>query len=124
MLPISKGAGGLILSAFGETPAPALDDVRECMLGISRGAIALEMGGVAAPVFNAEGELEGAITLSGLASRYDDAAVERFGKLLLDAALRITVALGGDPRRFTKAMAASQSAPVGKARIRQKPSGA
>jgi hypothetical protein len=90
------------------------------MLGISRGAIALEMGGVAAPVFNAHGELEGAITLSGLASRYDDDTVERFGTLLLDAALRITVALGGDPRRFTKAMAASESSSFGNARIRQK----
>ncbi len=120
LLPISKGAGGLILSAFGEDPAPTLDHVRERMLGISRGAIALEMGGVAAPVFNAHGELEGAITLSGLASRYDDDAVARFGALLLDAALRITVALGGDPRRFTKAMATFESASFGNARIRQK----
>jgi DNA-binding IclR family transcriptional regulator len=120
LLPISKGAGGLILSAFGEDPAPTLDHVRERMLGISRGAIALEMGGVAAPVFNAHGELEGAITLSGLASRYDDDAVERFGTILLDAALRITVALGGDPRRFTKAMATFESASFGNARIRQK----
>lgn len=120
LLPISKGAGGLILSAFGEDPTPTLDHVRERMLGISRGAIALEMGGVAAPVFNAHGELEGAITLSGLASRYDDDAVARFGTLLLDAALRITVALGGDPRRFTKAMATFESASFGNARIRQK----
>lgn len=120
LLPISKGAGGLILSAFGEDPAPTLDHVRERMLGISRGAIALEMGGVAAPIFNAHGELEGAITLSGLASRYDDDAVARFGALLLDAALRITVALGGDPRRFTKAMATFESASFGNARIRQK----
>lgn len=120
LLPISKGAGGLILSAFGEDPTPTLDHVRERMLGISRGAIALEMGGVAAPVFNAHGELEGAITLSGLASRYDDDAVARFGTLLLEAALRITVALGGDPRRFTKAMATFESASFGNARIRQK----
>jgi len=119
LLPISRGAGGLVLSAFGEPPAPALDEVRERMLGVSRGAIALEMGGVAAPVFNSDGELEGAITLSGLASRYDDAAVERFGKLLLDAARRITMALGGDPHRFDHAINAGR--PRGNARIRQKP---
>jgi DNA-binding IclR family transcriptional regulator len=87
-LPIGRGAGGQVLSAFGDPPLPGLETVRAQMFSVSHGAIAREMAGVAVPVFDASGRLEGAITLSGVASRYDDVSVERFTMLLLDAARR------------------------------------
>ena len=109
-LPIGRGAGGQVLSAFGDPPDPALDQVRERMVSVSRGAIAREMGGVAVPVFNTTGALEGVITLSGLASHYHDDAVARFSQLLLRTASRATRALGGDASRLEAALLRAESA--------------
>jgi DNA-binding IclR family transcriptional regulator len=105
-LPLDRGAGGEILAAFGEPRNNTLEPVRRRMFAVSRGAIARDMGGVAVPVFNASGALEGAITLSGLARRYDESTVAQFRYLLLDVARRATRALGGDTRCFDSAISA------------------
>lgn len=119
-MPITQGAGGEILLAFGTPRDERFAGVRERMLAVSRGEIAKDMGGMAAPVFNANDELEGSLTLSGVASHFDDEAVARFGPVLLDAARRITAALGGDTSPFDKLGAGRKHGPpIGRAR--QKP---
>jgi len=100
VLPLANGAGGQMLSAFRKPYPSALKQVRNRMICVSKGAIAKEMGGVAAPVFNAENDIEGVITLSGIASEYTPQSVDRFSYLLLKSALQITFALGGDTFRF------------------------
>ncbi len=50
---------------------------------------------VASPVFGPDGDLCGAISLSGPKERFSAAAVKKMGKLVQDAAAEATRALGG-----------------------------
>ncbi|MDB5795456.1 MAG: IclR family transcriptional regulator [Noviherbaspirillum sp.] len=101
-LPLDRGAGGVILTAFSEPFDPAYAKERENLAVISRGSLNADMAGVAAPVFDAEGKIVGALTLSGPATRFGDEAAERFRTLLIDTARQVTTALGGDTRPFDR----------------------
>jgi DNA-binding IclR family transcriptional regulator len=104
-LPIDRGAGGKILTAFAEPFDPAYEEARQRLVVVSRGSLNTDMAGVASPVFDVDGRISGALTLSGPAMRFGQEAAERFSALLIDAARRVTVALGGDARAFDKASA-------------------
>ncbi|MES2534547.1 MAG: IclR family transcriptional regulator [Pseudomonadota bacterium] len=103
-LPLGRGAAGVVLSAFTEPDDARFADVRQDMVAVSRGTLWPDMGGVAAPVFNADGKLEGALTVSGPATRFDDAAVAQFKPILLSSARDVTAALGGDISMFERAL--------------------
>jgi DNA-binding IclR family transcriptional regulator len=100
-LPLDRGAGGIILTAFSDTDARHAG-VRERLLSVTHGSMSADMAGVAAPVFDVESRVIGALTLSGPGSRFGDAAVARFGALLLASARQVTAALGGDTRAFDR----------------------
>ncbi|MCP1500320.1 DNA-binding IclR family transcriptional regulator [Pseudomonas migulae] len=101
--PLSAGASGKILRAFGALSDSALGTIREQFWATSFGERDPETASVSVPVFNAAYDLTGALTLSGPAERFNQEKVATACGLLLDAAARATVALGGDNRELLKA---------------------
>jgi hypothetical protein len=63
-----------------------------------------EAAGMAAPVFAPGGNLHGAISLSGPATRFQEAAFPKLAKALLAAASDLTNRLGGDPTPLQQAL--------------------
>jgi DNA-binding IclR family transcriptional regulator len=92
IFPVRKGAAGKILRAFaaGQSSAGPVPLVQT-----SFGERDPALAAVAVPVFAAGGELVGAISLSGPKDRFSRPALEKMAKLLLVAAERTTVAMGG-----------------------------
>ncbi|MCC6474227.1 MAG: IclR family transcriptional regulator [Burkholderiales bacterium] len=120
VLPLDRGSGGVILAAFSRPHPPRYAAVRERLVATSSGALARDMAGVGAPVFDAAHELVGALGVSGPVTRFDARAVERFERIVLEAARSASAALGGDARRFDAALARS-SRRAGGARTRLRP---
>lgn len=98
--PLNRGAGGKVLSAFARPYQPAFASLRRKLVISVSGEIAPDMGGVACPVFDASGELFGALTLSGPTTRFNRKTVPRFEDIVLTSARHITEALGGDTTPF------------------------
>ena len=94
VLPLNRGTGGRVLSAFDPVLAKggsAAD--RKLMAGIrERGYLAAngdrlaEVAGISAPVFDGEGAIAAAVTLTMPSHRYD----ERYVKPVLEAARRLS----------------------------------
>ena len=63
-LPLDRGAGGLVLLAFSDKSKRSLQDIRKQGYAISIGGRVPELSGIAAPVFDARGDLVGALTLT------------------------------------------------------------
>ncbi|QHE88380.1 IclR family transcriptional regulator [Hydrogenophaga sp. BPS33] len=91
VLPLHKGTGGRVLSAFGagdDSRKPTLADkrtharIREEGFMTSVGDRLAEVAGVSAPVFHADGTIAAALTLTMPAHRYDERHV---GKVLAAA---------------------------------------
>lgn len=100
LLPRDRGAGGRMLAAFEPPIKRSHAAMREALYVVSRGDLEPDMGGVASPVFGENDEMTGVITLSGPATRYHKAAVDRYLPLLLAACRKVTAESGGDVRRF------------------------
>mgnify|MGYP006210702491 CR=1 FL=1 len=66
------------------------------LIGAALTAFVLLIVFVAVPVFGANGELLGVISLSGPRERFSESAVKKMSKLLLAAGARATLALGGE----------------------------
>lgn len=96
-LPLGVGAPSRVLRAFTEAD-PRDDDVRARGWAVSLGERVPELAAVAAPVFGvtdgADAGLLGALSLSGLRSRFDGADLERRRALVVAAAQRLSAALG------------------------------
>lgn len=91
LLPLGQGAAGKVLVSYAN-PAKA----NEKLPIATRGALTSDSAGLAAPVLGANNMLMGALTLSGPKIRFTRRALQTMGKELLDAALRLTAALGGN----------------------------
>lgn len=91
MLPLNKGAPGRILCT--EFPSGKMSPSE--LIFSSFGEREASCAAVAAPVFDAEQRVVGAISLSGPAERFTEKAMSHMSKLLLRAAQRATEALGG-----------------------------
>lgn len=104
-LPLERGAGGKILTAFTKPYKPQYMTLHEKLVVSASGEIASDMSGVASPSFDSSGDLAGAVTLSGPSTRFNRKSLPHFEECLLQAARKITEALGGDPRPFAKALA-------------------
>lgn len=94
LLPLDRGSGGHVLLAFSGKKGRDYDRIRK------QGYVASpvsdrssELAGISVPVFNARGELAGALTLTMPVHRYKPEHVPT----MLEAARRLTRELGGEP---------------------------
>jgi DNA-binding IclR family transcriptional regulator len=98
-LPLDRGAGGLILRAFSEhSNKGALRKIRQQGSALSIGGRIPELSGIAAPVFDARGDLVGALTLTMPTQRWN----ESWRKYVVANARKLTIALGGEPLQSAK----------------------
>jgi DNA-binding IclR family transcriptional regulator len=97
LLPLSRGAGGLVLLAFAGQSGRQFDAIRTHGLVVTRGQRDSETAAIACPVFGVGHRLEGALSISGPMNRFDAPATARMARLLRDAASHLTNRLGGDP---------------------------
>lgn len=93
LLPLDRGAGGRVLLAFGGARGALSAQVRRDGYVRVSGDRVPGLVGISAPVWNAAGELVGALTLTAPESRAQPA----FDDALRAAAARITARLGGSP---------------------------
>jgi DNA-binding IclR family transcriptional regulator len=101
--PIDTGASGKAIRAFEPPFLEIYALVREHLLAHTAGELTPDFASVASPVFSADGAVRGSISISGSARHFGDDALPRFRRLLLAAAARVTVALGGDDACFSAA---------------------
>jgi len=73
-LQMSTGASGLVLRHFSGEPVPDIGVFNANGTASSIGETNPNISSVATPVFAANGELTGALTVSGLVSRFDESA--------------------------------------------------
>lgn len=101
LLPLDRGAAGRVLSQFqGGIKAEPFSPQEIVILSVGEyrpGGAAL-----AAPVFGAQGELVGALGVSGPEARFTKQRIKKFSASLLDAAKAATAALGGKPAWYPK----------------------
>ena len=105
ILPLDRGSGGRVLSAFSGARGEPHDTTRKTFLYVSIGERDRETAGVSAPVFGPQQQLLGALTLAGPRSRFDETFIAGALAPLLDTAARATAALGGDASPLRAAMA-------------------
>lgn len=93
ILPLSRGAPGKVLLAFAEGMP---EKTAMPLVYTSFGERDPLCGSIACPVFGPANTLLGALSLSGPLDRFSEPAVKRMGGLLLTAAERATLELGGN----------------------------
>jgi DNA-binding IclR family transcriptional regulator len=96
LLPLNRGAGGVILMAFSGARGARYEAARREKFALTRGDRDPETAAIAAPVFGVGNKLEGALCVSGPLHRFDDASVEAMREPLQVRARALTEALGGD----------------------------
>ena len=84
-LPLDRGAAGRVLLAYAGLNGSENPIIRDGF-AISVGERSPDVAAVAVPVLHADGEIRGALAISGLASRFDAAARETALPLLQEAA--------------------------------------
>jgi DNA-binding IclR family transcriptional regulator len=94
ILPLERGAGGRVLSAFLGARGKLYDKVRQDGFVLLMGDRIPELSGVSAVVTNAAGELVGAVTLTMPTSRLK----QEFAEAVKAAADKVTHSLGGRAR--------------------------
>ncbi len=90
-LPISRGAPGKVLLAW----AKGAQTTGESLVQMSFGERDPSCAAVAVPVFGGDGDLVGALSVSGPLERFSEMAVRKMAKVLLQAGRNATTALGG-----------------------------
>lgn len=91
LLPLDRGAGGRILMAYAGGRGPKYAKIRREQVVIASGDRVPEVSGISAPVFGADGECAGAVTLSIPTYRLNTAHAEQ----VRSAAVKLTGLLGG-----------------------------
>ena len=76
-LPMTTGASGLVLRHFSGEEVGDVSVFNENGTAYSVGQTNPNISSIATPVFSASGELRGALTVSGLVNRFDEAARRR-----------------------------------------------
>jgi DNA-binding IclR family transcriptional regulator len=82
--------------------------IRESAVGVSHGERVADAVAISAPVFDAAGRCVAALTISGVASRYEAERLDEDSRAVRDAADAISIDLGWDPAR-AEAIAAARS---------------
>jgi len=96
LVPLDQGAGGRVLMAFSGVSGPVYDQIRLDGYALIRGDRVPGVSGISAPVWNAKGELVGALTLSGPDQRIKESFVDE----VRQSALCLSKALGMQPLSF------------------------
>lgn len=91
LLPLNKGVGGRVIMAFSGAAGKIYDELRTKKIISAVGDRSEGVAGISAPVFDASGNLAGAITLTMPAARFD----RKQEKFVRKAAIAMTEALGG-----------------------------
>lgn len=95
---LATGASGQVLLAFTEPdPAEEYAAVRHAPLVVSLTRREAGSAAIACPVFGLNQDLQGALTLAGPLLRFGPEDIQRLAPQLLEAAIRVTRSLGGDP---------------------------
>jgi len=115
LLPLDRGAAGRVILAFDGAEGQPFERIREAFVAASVGERDPDCAGIAAPVFGAEGKLVGALSVSGPKLRFTREAKQAMTTLVLQAAVRLTHALGGR----NDAMSRVAEAAAAKERVRR-----
>jgi len=107
MFPLSRGSAGALFLAFAKPYDPAYAQVRRKLFAVSVRQVKQESTGVSCPIFDSDGEITGALSLVGPASRLNRDALREAKELLLTAAPKLTDDLGGDTTFYTRKPGAS-----------------
>ena len=91
LLPLDRGAGGRVLMAYGGADGTKFAKIRQDQVAVASGDRVPEVSGISAPVFGADGEFLGALTLSIPTYRLNIDHAEH----VKDAAVKLTGLLGG-----------------------------
>jgi len=95
LLPLDRGAGGRVLTAFSEARGGIYEQIRRDGVVIMNGDRVPELTGISAPSFGIDGALVGAVTLTVPTTRLRP----EFGEAVRAAANRLTERLGGEARK-------------------------
>jgi len=105
VLPLERGAAGKVMLAFGDERSNAQwESLRSRCFCLTKGEIETDTAAVAAPVFTANGVLEGALAITGPKFRFSDSQVHTMRPALLSAALSLSRELGGQTLQLEAAM--------------------
>jgi DNA-binding IclR family transcriptional regulator len=88
--PLDRGAAGSVLRAFASTSGKAAAAVRRQGWAVSLGGRDPDLAAVAVPLCNSAGELLGALTVSGLISRFSETKIHEYRGALLEQAAALT----------------------------------
>lgn len=105
VLPMDKGSGGRVLSAFDGGRGEVYERIRHDGYYLSLGERDAETAGISTPVFSAAQPLAGAFTLAGPRSRVDEALMLRMRRPMLETAIEASELLGGDAAPLRAALA-------------------
>lgn len=96
-LPLSHGAAGVVLKAFGGGKGERYDEVRDRMFAASFGEWDPELAAFACPVFGPGNQLVGALAISGPIYRIEALGEAKVVPALFTHAQALTRTLGGNP---------------------------
>lgn len=94
---LARGASGQILLAFTEPHRSDLQVIRDAPLTVSLERRESGTAAIACPVFGVTQTFHGALVLAGPLTRFSPEKVRELAPPMLDAAIRATRSLGGDP---------------------------
>jgi len=100
VLPLNRGAGGRVLTAFSGGKGEPYETIRRELCFVGFGDRTPDVSGLSAPVFGPDQALVGAITISGPSTRVDEGFARSAVPLLLAAVARATRDLGGNAEVF------------------------
>ncbi|HET8746249.1 MAG TPA: IclR family transcriptional regulator [Ramlibacter sp.] len=106
--PLAKGAPGRVILAFSGQPGTLYEEIRRRGYHVAMRERAAEAASVAAPVFGANWQLLGAISISGPASRLTEARLRAHAGAVMQTARRASQLLGGT---FVRSLARARPAP-------------
>jgi len=102
---VAQGASGKVLLAFSLPAAPEFQAIRERFWAVSYGERDPETASAAAPVFGVNGELQGALAISGPRARLAaSGAMYEACRHVLEAAREATMALGGLATQYAQSL--------------------
>ena len=94
IIPLSMGSSGQVLDAYSIRQGKQATSIRKAGYYLSLGERDPDVAGLSVPVLGLEGELLGAVSLSGLRVRFSKTVVEDYRAAVLDAARQIRVEFG------------------------------